>query len=169
MSDKTEDKPLRVRMPIGIDYKWCAGPASTDYLTGLKEGRLYGRRCPVCELVYFPPRNGVCARDGVMLGESVEVGPKEPSPLSASSMFRFSDRPSNCRMSRRPSSSMVRISGSLISSRNVRRPTSVWACVSNPCGATRATGIIRSRTFRTSSRRVSPTRPSTTMRGTSDA
>lgn len=76
MSDKTENKPLRVRMPIGIDYKWCAGSSSTDYLTGLKEGRLFGRRCPVCELVYFPPRNGVCARDGVMLGESVEVGPK---------------------------------------------------------------------------------------------
>ncbi len=76
MSEKTGDKPLRVRMPIGIDYKWCAGPASTDYLTGLKDGRLFGRRCPVCELVYFPPRNGVCARDGVMLGESVEVGPK---------------------------------------------------------------------------------------------
>ncbi len=47
----------------------------TSFLDAIAEGRLVGRRCPSCELVYFPPRQGVCPREGVMLGEDVEVGP----------------------------------------------------------------------------------------------
>lgn len=69
------DDVLRIRTPIGIDYQWSAGPGTTTHLNGLSHGKLIGRRCPSCTLVYFPPRNGVCARCGVLLGEDVEVGP----------------------------------------------------------------------------------------------
>lgn len=69
------DEPRRVRQPISITYDYSVGPGSTDYLSGLTEGRLIGRRCPACELVYFPPRQGTCPRDGVSLGENVDVGP----------------------------------------------------------------------------------------------
>lgn len=69
----TADDPLAIRTPIGVTYNWSAGPNAHDYLKGLTEGRLVGSRCPVCELVYFPPRNGVCPKDAVLLGESVEL------------------------------------------------------------------------------------------------
>jgi uncharacterized protein len=68
------DEPvLRSRIPIGITYSWSAGPGAASHLAGLIEGKLIGRRCPVCSVVYFPPRGGTCPRDGVMLGEDVEV------------------------------------------------------------------------------------------------
>jgi hypothetical protein len=67
---------LRIRTPIAIDYAWSAGPGTSVYLQGLMEGRLIGRRCPSCSLVYFPPRNGVCPKCGVLLGDDVEVGPR---------------------------------------------------------------------------------------------
>lgn len=70
------DDILRIRTPIGIDYTWSSGPGSVGYMRGLENGKLLGRRCPVCELVYFPPRNGVCPRCGVLLADEVEVGPR---------------------------------------------------------------------------------------------
>lgn len=69
----TSEPVRRVRLPIGITYDWSAGPGSASHLAGLLEGRLVGRRCPVCALVYFPPRGGTCPRDGVLLAEDVEL------------------------------------------------------------------------------------------------
>jgi uncharacterized OB-fold protein len=70
----TDDTVQRVRMPIALTYRWSAGPGSAAHLRGLLEGKLLGKRCPECQLVYMPPRNGVCPRDGVMFGdEDVEV------------------------------------------------------------------------------------------------
>ena len=70
------DGILRVRQPIGVQYRWSAGPNATSHLQGLIEGRLIGKRCPGCELVYFPPRNGVCPKCARILGADVEVGPR---------------------------------------------------------------------------------------------
>lgn len=70
------DEVLRQRHPITIEYTWSAGPGTNSHLQGLIEGKLIAKRCPSCELVIFPPRNGVCAKCGVLLGEDVEVGPK---------------------------------------------------------------------------------------------
>lgn len=67
------DDVLRVRQPISVAYDWSAGPGASSYLHGLLAGRLIGRRCPSCALVYFPPRAGVCPKCGVMLGDDVEV------------------------------------------------------------------------------------------------
>ncbi len=72
----TADDVLRVRQPIRITYEWSAGPNASSHLDGLRHGRLVGKRCPSCTLVYFPPRNGVCPRCAVELGDDVEVGPR---------------------------------------------------------------------------------------------
>ncbi|MFZ1489684.1 MAG: Zn-ribbon domain-containing OB-fold protein [Ilumatobacteraceae bacterium] len=78
MSEATAeaDGVVRLRQPVTIVYEWSAGPAATGHLQGLLEGRLVGKRCPKCELVYCPPRNGVCPRCAVPLGEPIEVGPR---------------------------------------------------------------------------------------------
>jgi uncharacterized OB-fold protein len=64
---------MRVRTPIGVQYSWSTGPRASAYLQGLMEGRLLGKRCPSCTLVYFPPRNGACPSCGVLLADDVEV------------------------------------------------------------------------------------------------
>ncbi len=79
MSDTTTAQPepvLKVRTPIAIHYRYSAGPNSSAHLAGLLEGRMIGNRCPGCELVYFPPRNGTCPRCARALGPEVEVGPR---------------------------------------------------------------------------------------------
>ncbi len=68
------DDVLRIRQPIGVTYTWSAGPGSAAYLRGLTEGKLIAGRCPTCNQVYFPPRNGICPRDGVLLTDDVEIG-----------------------------------------------------------------------------------------------
>ena len=75
MSEQAEEV-RGIRQPVSITYEWSAGPNAASHLQGLLEGRLLGKRCPSCELVYFPPRNGVCPRCAVALGDEVEVGPR---------------------------------------------------------------------------------------------
>jgi uncharacterized protein len=70
------DDVMRVRTPISVQYTWSTGPRAASHLHGLMEGRLIGKRCPSCQMVYFPPRNGTCSMCGVLLGEDVEVGPR---------------------------------------------------------------------------------------------
>lgn len=69
----TDEVVQRSRLPIGITYTWSAGPGAASHIAGLLEGKLIGRRCDVCQSVYFPPRGGSCPRDGVMLGDDVEL------------------------------------------------------------------------------------------------
>lgn len=70
------DGIVRLRQPIAVKYQWSAGPNATSHLRGLMDGRLIGKRCPSCSLVYFPPRNGVCPKCAAILGEEVVVGPR---------------------------------------------------------------------------------------------
>jgi uncharacterized protein len=71
------DDVLRVRTPIAVPYTWSTGPRVSSHLNGLIDGKLIGRRCPSCKLVYFPPRNGTCSMCGVLLDDDdVEVGPR---------------------------------------------------------------------------------------------
>ena len=69
------DSVMRLRQPVSVTYEWSAGPATSGHLEGLLDGRLVGRRCPSCEQVYFPPRNGLCPRCAEALDLEVEVGP----------------------------------------------------------------------------------------------
>lgn len=36
-------------------YQWSTGESMSRFLAELKEGRLVGRKCNECQLVYFPP------------------------------------------------------------------------------------------------------------------
>lgn len=37
-------------------YAWVAGVAMSHFLEGLKQGKIFGRRCMACERVLVPPR-----------------------------------------------------------------------------------------------------------------
>jgi uncharacterized OB-fold protein len=39
-----------------LKYAWTSGVATSRYLKGLKEGKIWGRRCDRCERVMVPPR-----------------------------------------------------------------------------------------------------------------
>jgi uncharacterized OB-fold protein len=58
--------------PVRLHYVHTASPGETFYLRGLAEGRLLGQRCPVCGMVYVPPR-GTCPADGVPTAGAVEL------------------------------------------------------------------------------------------------
>lgn len=58
--------------PIRLEYRYTPGTESSDFLRGMKEGRLLGRRCPSCRKVYFPAR-AVCSMCGAAFTETVEV------------------------------------------------------------------------------------------------
>ncbi|MEV6345397.1 OB-fold domain-containing protein [Actinoplanes sp. NPDC051851] len=57
--------------PITLEYTHTTSPGEGRYLRALQEGRITGRRCPVCRKVYVPPR--ICPVDGVHTEEIVEV------------------------------------------------------------------------------------------------
>ena len=46
-----------------------AGEATSRFLRGILEKKVYGERCPVCKKVYMPPR-GACPTDGVPTRET---------------------------------------------------------------------------------------------------
>jgi uncharacterized OB-fold protein len=58
--------------PIRLEYRFTAGEASQDFLHGLAERKLLGRRCPVDGKIYVPAR-GSCPEHAVALTDSVEV------------------------------------------------------------------------------------------------
>jgi len=67
------DDPIeQIRVPIRLDYHYTAGEATTRFLRALKEGRLFGQRCPECQQVIVPPR-GACARCAVPTEEEVAL------------------------------------------------------------------------------------------------
>lgn len=71
--DTSEDVTY-MAAPIALDYELSAGTAPSRFLRGMREGRLLGQRCPVCEQVYIPSR-GSCPIHGVPTEGEVECGP----------------------------------------------------------------------------------------------
>jgi len=68
--------PLEIMIsPIFMKVQHSASLQETEYLLGLKDGRIIAQRCPVCRKVYVPPR-GACPVDGVPTEESVELPDK---------------------------------------------------------------------------------------------
>ncbi len=59
--------------PIRLEYSYQPGSAVTEFLDGMMEGRIQGRRCPGCSKVYVPPRP-CCPMCGDLMSEIVEVG-----------------------------------------------------------------------------------------------
>ncbi len=59
--------------PVHLEYSFTAGAAAQDFLHGLADKKLLGRRCPVDDKVYVPVR-GSCPEHAVRLKEgNVEV------------------------------------------------------------------------------------------------
>ena len=65
----------QINSPISLRYRFVAGKATTRFLHGLKEGKIYGQRCSSCSNVIVPPR-GACARCGIATEEEVELSDK---------------------------------------------------------------------------------------------
>jgi len=64
-----------ITTPVRLEYRFTAGSAAQDFLHGLAEGKLRGRRCPVDGKAYVPVR-GSCPEHAVALTEPVEVADK---------------------------------------------------------------------------------------------
>ncbi|MDV8002478.1 Zn-ribbon domain-containing OB-fold protein [Rhodococcus sp. IEGM 1408] len=58
--------------PIGLSVTHTAGPAESEFLRAIVQGRMLGRRRSNGPEVYVPPRD-YCPSDGVAMGEYVEV------------------------------------------------------------------------------------------------
>jgi len=76
----------RFRSPTRIAYEVTAGTVTARFLDGILDGRLEGRRCPVCTKVYIPPR-GSCPTCAVPTSEPVDVGPR--GTVTTFSVIRF--------------------------------------------------------------------------------
>lgn len=66
------DPIRRIKTPVRFEYTVSAGITLSRFLAGLVEGRILGRRCPICAKVYVPPR-GACPTCGVPFADEVEV------------------------------------------------------------------------------------------------
>lgn len=58
--------------PIGLAVEHTAGPAESEFLRAIVQGRILGRRRSNGPQVYVPPRD-YCPSDGVAMGEYVQV------------------------------------------------------------------------------------------------
>jgi len=66
-------EPVRkLKAPVHLEYTVTAGIVLSRFLAGVVEGRLLGRRCPVCTKVYVPPK-GACPMCGVPCVEELAV------------------------------------------------------------------------------------------------
>jgi uncharacterized OB-fold protein len=66
-------EPVRkMKSPVRLEYTVTAGVVLSRFLAGVVEGRLLGRRCPVCTKVYVPPK-GACPMCGVPCVEELAV------------------------------------------------------------------------------------------------
>ena len=70
---RSESEPVTtVVTPIGLSVTHTAGPAESEFLRAIVQGRMLGRRRSNGPEVYVPPRD-YCPSDGVAMGEYVEV------------------------------------------------------------------------------------------------
>ncbi|WP_235026549.1 Zn-ribbon domain-containing OB-fold protein [Dietzia lutea] len=70
---RSHDEPVTgVVTPIGLSVTHTAGPAESEFLRAIVQGRMLGRRRSNGPEVYVPPRD-YCPSDGVAMGEYVEV------------------------------------------------------------------------------------------------
>lgn len=58
--------------PVRLEYDFTAGEAAQDFLHGLADGKLLGRKCPVDGKIYVPAR-GSCPEHAISLSDNVEV------------------------------------------------------------------------------------------------
>jgi hypothetical protein len=70
-------EPVRsTKTPLHLEYQYTAGEASSRFLRAMKEKRITGQRCPVCQKVYIPPRGAcptVCVVNVQFYGQVMQV------------------------------------------------------------------------------------------------
>lgn len=66
-------EPVFFEQTWDLSYRHALGTTVGGFLAGLRDKRLLGRRCPVCQRVLFPARS-FCDRDHVDTTDWVEVG-----------------------------------------------------------------------------------------------
>ena len=57
MSEQAKKVEL-IECPIVLNYNFSAGRAPTQFLRGMKQGKLIGQRSPLTGKVIVPPRGG---------------------------------------------------------------------------------------------------------------
>ena len=72
VDDPGDEAVGMVVTPIGLSVTHTAGPAESEFLRAIVQGRILGRRRSTGPEVYVPPRD-YCPSDGVAMGEYVEV------------------------------------------------------------------------------------------------
>ena len=78
-----------------LHYDYIAGPVTSRFLRGLREGRIEGTRSPSAGIVYVPPR-AYCERTFEPLDEWVAVGPEgtiEAATIIAQQFEGYRDPP----------------------------------------------------------------------------
>lgn len=71
-SSTSEEPVTGIVVPVELDYMYAASPEESKFYSGLKEGKIFGQRCPSCGKVYVPPRSA-CPTDGTPTEEEVEL------------------------------------------------------------------------------------------------
>jgi uncharacterized OB-fold protein len=69
---KEKDGLLIHQGVIRVPYTWAAGAVASRFYAGLRDKKIYGVRCPKCQLVLVPPKK-TCHRCFGDLDEWVEV------------------------------------------------------------------------------------------------
>lgn len=75
MSREAQDESLVIEETWNLRYQYSTGPVTGYFLRSLAEGRIMGRRCPACGVVWLPPR-AYCERCFIPTDEWVPVGPE---------------------------------------------------------------------------------------------
>jgi len=61
---------------IKVPYTWSVGETGSRFLIELRDrGKIFGNKCPKCDMVYLPPRKN-CGRCFSPIHEWVELGKK---------------------------------------------------------------------------------------------
>jgi uncharacterized OB-fold protein len=69
-------EPLVYQSRIKVPYTWSVGETGSRFLIELRDHKkIFGTRCPKCDMVYLPPRK-TCGRCFSNLHEWVELGPQ---------------------------------------------------------------------------------------------
>lgn len=86
MSDAKTEPVWRFKGPTRLEYLVRAGDGTVEFLEGILEKKLIGKRCPGCQMVYMPPR-GSCPTCVLAMTEAVEVGQR--GTVTTFSVVRF--------------------------------------------------------------------------------
>ncbi|MBI4243002.1 MAG: Zn-ribbon domain-containing OB-fold protein [Planctomycetes bacterium] len=72
LKEKDFEREFTVYYKPQLEYRWDTGLAIGKFLEGLRDGKLFGKKCNKCKRILFPPR-AFCERCFVDTDEWIEV------------------------------------------------------------------------------------------------